>query len=233
MRPLKDKGSATDLSSDLVGHVFEDRYQIERQLGRGGIGVVYYATDTKLEGRPVAVKVLSEMMGLRQSQRRRFEREAKALAALNHPNVVSVIDYGVADNRPYLVMELLQGEPLSQVLADDGPLEWERTLKLMTQMLRGLCYVHERSIAHRDLKPGNLFVQTLPGMGEHVKLLDFGFAKFLDPSEEGGTLTRSGEVFGEPAHLADERAQALDVLVERLERVTAGLLLHGSCSDQP
>ena len=75
MRPLKDKGSATDLSSDLVGHVFEDRYQIERQLGRGGIGVVYYATDTKLEGRPVAVKVLSEMMGLRQSQRRRFERE--------------------------------------------------------------------------------------------------------------------------------------------------------------
>ena len=205
MRPLKDKGSATDLSSDLVGHVFEDRYQIERQLGRGGIGVVYYATDTKLEGRPVAVKVLSEMMGLRQSQRRRFEREAKALAALNHPNVVSVIDYGVADNRPYLVMELLQGEPLSQVLADDGPLEWERTLKLMTQMLRGLCYVHERSIAHRDLKPGNLFVQTLPGMGEHVKLLDFGFAKFLDPSEEGGTLTRSGEVFGTPGYMPPEQ----------------------------
>src|SRR5687767_1573990 len=87
-------GSAPDPTQVLLGHVFEGRYQIDRQIGQGGIGVVYAATDTKLKSRSVAVKVLSDKMGARKKQRRRFEREAKALAALSHPNIVSIIDYG-------------------------------------------------------------------------------------------------------------------------------------------
>jgi serine/threonine-protein kinase len=205
MRPLKDEGRTRDLSSRLLGHVFEGRYRIERQLGEGGIGVVFHATDTKLAGRPVAVKVLSEMMGMRKSQRLRFEREAKALAALSHPNVVSLVDYGVAESTPYLVMELLQGQPLSQLMYDEGPLEWERAVHLMNQVLAGLTYVHDRNIAHRDLKPGNLFVQSIAGMGECVKVLDFGFAKFLDPNDDGPSVTRSGEVFGTPGYMPPEQ----------------------------
>lgn len=205
MPPLKGTRKEPDVTSDLIGRVFEERYRIERQLGRGGIGVVYYALDQKLGDRPVAIKVLSEVMGMRKAQRQRFEREAKALAALNHPNVVSVIDFGVADETPYLVMELLRGEPLSQVLADDAPLPWERALHLMNQTLAGLCYVHERGIVHRDLKPGNLFVQRLPGMGERVKLLDFGLAKFLDPGDDAVTVTRSGDIFGTPGYMPPEQ----------------------------
>jgi serine/threonine protein kinase len=200
----KDSPGGTDRTRDLLGHVFESRYRIERHIGQGGIGVVYQAIDTKLAGRSVAVKVLSEKMGLRKKQRRRFEREARALAALSHPNIVSVIDYGVADHVPYLVMELLEGKPLSQVIAREAPLEPERALRLMNQVLAGLCYVHERNIVHRDLKPGNLFVQTLPGVGERVKLLDFGLAKFLDPGEDA-TLTASGEIFGTPGYMPPEQ----------------------------
>jgi tRNA A-37 threonylcarbamoyl transferase component Bud32 len=197
-------GSAPDPTQVLLGHVFEGRYQIDRQIGQGGIGVVYAATDTKLKSRTVAVKVLSDKMGARKKQRRRFEREAKALAALSHPNIVSIIDYGVADHTPYLVMELLDGKPLSRIIADEAPLEPERALRLMGQLLAGLAYAHDRSIVHRDLKPGNLFVQVLPGVGERVKLLDFGLAKFLDPADDS-TLTASGEIFGTPGYMPPEQ----------------------------
>jgi predicted Ser/Thr protein kinase len=209
MRPLTHKGpprgTLSEPTRDLVGHVFEGRYQVERKIGQGGIGVVYCAIDTKLAGRRVAVKVLSELMGMRKSQRRRFEREAKALAALNHPNIVSVTDYGVADETPYFVMELLEGRSLSELLAEEGPLDADRALHLMKQLLAGLSYVHERGIVHRDLKPGNVFVQELLGMGERIKLLDFGLAKILDPGDDASTLTRTGEVFGTPGYMPIEQ----------------------------
>jgi serine/threonine protein kinase len=215
MRAVKRKSASgipvQEQALELLGRTFEGRYKIDRQIGQGGIGVVYRAIDTKLGQRSVAVKVLSELMGLRRSQRKRFEREAKALAGLSHPNIVSVIDYGVADDTPYIVMELLEGQPLSQLIAKDAPLEPERALRLMQQMLAGLAFVHDRNIVHRDLKPGNLFVQTLSAKDERVKLLDFGLAKFMDPGPDASTVTASGEVFGTPGYTPPEQLLARGV----------------------
>ncbi len=209
--PKRTDDRTTEQPLDLVGQEFEGRYRIEAHVGQGGFGVVYRATDTKLS-RQVAVKVLCEAAGMRQSQRRRFEREAEALAVVSHPNVVGVLDFGVADDTPYLVMELLEGESLADLLTREAPLTPKRALHTMSQLLAGLRYVHERGVVHRDLKPGNVFMQSLPGGGEQVKLLDFGLAKFLGTADgendqivSAQTLTRSGEIFGTPGYMPAEQ----------------------------
>ncbi len=222
---------ASEPPSDLVGLEFDGRYRIEARIGQGGIGVVYRATDTKLS-RQVAVKVLLEAAGMRHSQRRRFEREAEALAAVSHPNVVAVLDYGVADGTPYLVMELLEGESLSELLAREAPLDPPRAMRSMSQLLAALRYVHERGVVHRDLKPGNIFMQSQAAAGEQVKLLDFGLAKFLG-AEDGEaenavaapTLTRSGEIFGTPGYMPAEQmlGKAVDA---RADVYSAAVILY-------
>lgn len=195
---------SAELSSEqLVGRDFGGRYRIQAEIGRGGIGVVYRANDDKL-GQPVALKVLRSE-AIAPAQRSRFEREAMALAALKHPNIVTILDCGVSDSLPYLVMELLEGQSLAQAFGP-RPFALERSERVMRELLAALSYVHERGLVHRDLKPGNVFLQRLPDGGEQVKLLDFGLAKFVD--DEAGdmtTLTRSGEVFGTPAYMPPEQ----------------------------
>jgi len=179
-------------------------YRIEAQIGQGGIGVVYRALDLELK-KPVALKVLREDV-VGPSQRPRFEREARALATLVHPNIVAILDCGVADSIPFLAMELLEGETLAQAIAA-GRFTPERARRVMHDMLSALAYVHGRGLVHRDLKPGNVFLERLPDGTERAKLLDFGLAKFMDPDADGGvnTLTRTGEVFGTPAYMPPEQ----------------------------
>src|SRR5262245_20621515 len=186
---------------DLVGRDFDGRYAIEAELGRGGIGVVYRADSRRL-GRKVAIKVLREDLAGR-AQRRRFEREAKALATLAHANVVAILDYGVSENMPYLVMELLEGMTLADAMRVNRPLAVARVRAIMRQLLAGLSYVHGSGLVHRDLKPGNVFLERARrGEEEQVKLLDFGMAKFLEPQPGIETsLTRTGDVFGTPAYM--------------------------------
>jgi eukaryotic-like serine/threonine-protein kinase len=186
-----------------VGREFGDRYRIEAEIGQGGSGIVYRAIDRKLE-RAVALKLLRrDAVG--PSQRPRFEREAKALAALTHPNIVAILDCGVSESVPYLVMELLEGESLAQALGS-GPFPLERAERVVRELFSALAYMHAREVVHRDLKPGTVFLQRLPGGSEQVKLLDFGLAKFLDREVHGGdTLTRSFEVFGTPAYMPPEQ----------------------------
>jgi serine/threonine-protein kinase len=203
-KPPADQRDAGSDPAPMIGREFVGRYLIEAEIGQGGIGVVHRAIDRKLD-RAVALKLLrGDAVG--PSQRPRFEREAKALAALSHPNVVAVLDSGVSDSTPYLVMELLEGRSLVEALGPQ-PLPREHAEAIVRQLLSALAYVHERGLVHRDLKPANVFLQRLPGGGEQVKLLDFGLAKFLD-RERGGdatTLTRSGEVFGTPAYMPPEQ----------------------------
>jgi serine/threonine protein kinase len=179
-------------------------YRIEAQIGQGGIGVVYRALDLELN-KQVALKLLREDV-VGPSQRPRFEREARALATLVHPNIVAILECGVSDSIPFLAMELLQGQTLAQAVSE-GRFTVERARKVTIDLLSALAYVHGRGLVHRDLKPGNVFLERMPDGTERAKLLDFGLAKFMDPDADGGvnTLTRTGEVFGTPAYMPPEQ----------------------------
>jgi serine/threonine-protein kinase len=158
----------------------------------------------------VAIKVLHQDTAAIGEWRRRFEREAQALSALAHPNVVPVTDSGIDDGIPYLVMELLQGKTLQELLKG-GPLPLWRALDIARQTLRGLGFAHGKGIVHRDLKPANVFLQELPDQDDHVRLLDFGMVKFIEKKSgskaTADTLTRVGAVFGTPAYRSPEQAK--------------------------
>jgi aminoglycoside phosphotransferase (APT) family kinase protein len=180
-------------------------YEIVSAIGSGGMGAVYRARDPRL-GRDVAIKVISPTAGPIDEMVARFEREARAVAALNHPNILALHDIGNEDGVIYAVMELLEGETLRQRLAS-GRLAAVKIIDYAIQILRGLAAAHERGIVHRDLKPENLFI-TRDG---HVKILDFGLAQH--ESAENGTFdnratkftTGRGVVVGTPAYMAPEQ----------------------------
>src|SRR5271167_4716811 len=152
-------------------------YEILVPLGAGGMGEVYRAKDMRL-GRDVALKILPESFASDADRLRRFEQEARAVAALNHPNILAVFDIGRhSDGSPFLVSELLEGESLRAVL-DRGALPQRKTIEYGVQIAHGLAAAHEKGIVHRDLKPENIFV-TKDG---RIKILDFGLAKLAQPS---------------------------------------------------
>lgn len=192
----------------MIGTELEGRYRIDAELGSGGVGSVYRATHLKL-GRAVAIKVLRPEYGASVELVQRFQREAQALAALSHPNVVTVTDYGVVGDTPYLVMELLEGETLSGRLRR-GALDPTDALEILRQLLGALAFVHDNGLVHRDVKPGNVFLQNVPGEKVHVRLLDFGLAKFLAPTGGGRPITRAGQIFGTPSYMAPEQVAGQD-----------------------
>jgi serine/threonine protein kinase len=197
----------------LLGRVLEGRYRIDAVLGKGGVGVVYRAEHTTL-GRPVAIKVLHEYFGDREDLRLRFEREAKVLSALAHPQVVAITDYGIAEGMPYLAMELLVGQTLAELLHERRVLHQDEALEISRGILRGLAFAHARGVLHRDLKPANVFLQRLPDDPHHVKLLDFGLAKIVEAEDDALdelTLTRQGTVLGTPAYMSPEQASGATV----------------------
>ena len=179
----------------LTGRTLCGRYRIEAVIGRGGMGAVYRACDERL-GRSVAVKVIGIVAHDEDDHARlqgRFLREAKAAAALHHPNVVSVYDFGTDAEvgLDFLVMELLQGEDLAVRLARTGPPPMHVSLAILRQAARGLAAGHRVGLVHRDVKPGNLFLETSDHPDEpHVRVLDFGIAQV---SGEEGTMTHLTE----------------------------------------
>jgi serine/threonine-protein kinase len=209
---------------ERIGRLLDGRYRIVALIGSGGIGAVYRAEHAALD-RSVAVKVLLEGFGEIPELKRRFVREAKALSALSHPHVVPVIDFGL-EPEAYLVMELLEGQTLEDLLRE-GPLPPARALRIARQILSGLAFAHGRGVAHRDLKPANVFLQALPDAQDHVRLLDFGLAKFLDDErgESDATLTKAGMVFGTPAYMAPEQATG-ERADARADVYSAGILLY-------
>src|SRR5262245_45061594 len=187
-------------------------YEILASLGAGGMGEVYRARDTRL-GREVALKVLPATFAGDTDRLRRFEQEARVIAALNHPNIMALYDIGThADVSPYLVSELLEGESLRQRL-EGGPLHARKAIEYGIQIAQGLSAAHEKGIAHRDLKPENLFI-TKDG---RVKILDFGLAKLPEAAAAAETvgpavLTQIGTVLGTVGYMSPEqvRGEAAD-----------------------
>ena len=194
-------------------------YQIVAPLGAGGMGEVYRAQDDRL-GRSVAIKVLPAEVSADPERRRRFEREARAIAAMNHPHICAVHDVGQQDAVDFLVMELLDGESLADRISR-GPLPFDEASPIALTVVETLAAVHERGLIHRDLKPANIFL-TRHG----VKLLDFGLARDVGPAETIDTrLTQRGLVMGTPRYLAPEqlRGQAVD---HRADIFAAGAVIY-------
>lgn len=171
----------------MIGKTFE-HYEIVGRLGSGGMGDVFRARDTRLN-RDVALKTLPKEFSSDTDRLRRFEQEAKTLATLNHPNILTVFDVGQYEGQPYLVGELLEGQTLREALSStaNAPLPARKATEYALQIAQGLAAAHGKGIIHRDLKPENIFV-TKDG---RVKILDFGLAKLSTVDAEAPTVVRS------------------------------------------
>jgi serine/threonine-protein kinase len=190
------------IEDSTIGRMLAGRYRVIRRLGEGGMGSVYEAEHVQL-GRRVAIKLLHEHHATSIDLRTRFEREARMLSQLRHPNVVTITDFGIDDGKPFLVMDLLSGRDLASLIKD-GRVAPERAIGIVRQILRGVAHAHARGLVHRDLKPHNVMVEVLEDGSDHVTVLDFGLAR--DTAGGSGTLTRSGIVVGTPAYMAPEQA---------------------------
>src|SRR3989304_1020222 len=189
-------------------------YEIVAPLGAGGMGEVYRARDTRLD-REVAVKVLPEQLARDPLALARFEREAKAVAALSHPNILAIYDVGSHNETAYVVTELLEGETLRQRLGR-AAISWRQAVEITVSIADGLSAAHAKGVIHRDLKPANLFITT----AGHVKILDFGLAR-MEPegrvapghaAESTPTLTlatRPGAILGTPNYMSPQQVRGL------------------------
>jgi serine/threonine protein kinase len=179
-------------------HQTLSKYRILEEIGRGGMGVVYKAHDTVLD-RPVAIKVLAPHLTWDQEFVQRFLREARTAARLEHTHIVMIYDVGQAQGYHFIAMKYLEGQPLSTLIRQEGPLHAERAVRILVQIAQALDYAHARGLIHRDVKPGNVIV----GPQDQATLTDFGVAR----SVEGTRLTQSGVTMGTPAYMAPEQVK--------------------------
>src|SRR5690242_4529572 len=187
----------------MVGEVIADRYELEELLDHGGMSTVYRGRDRLLE-RTVALKVLHAHFGDDAEYVERFRREARAVAQLSHPNIVTVIDRGSSDGHQFIVFEYVEGENLKQLVERSGPLSVDRTLELGIQIADALAFAHAHGLVHRDVKPQNVLIDS----AGDAKVTDFGIARSLDV-EEG--VTQTGTVLGTSNYLSPEQASGKPV----------------------
>jgi serine/threonine-protein kinase len=221
------------VTDPFIGRTLDGHYEVLRRLGAGSAGVVYQGRHVQLD-RQVAIKVLQTSAAAFPEWRRRFEREARALSALVHPNVVPITAFGIDGEVPYLVMELLQGKTLADVI-NEGSVTPARSLDIVRQTLRGLAAAHDQAIAHCDLKPANVFLQAQPDRADHVRLLDFGIAKLLEAVNSSGTpdnLSRAGLVVGTPSYMSPEQAKG-ERVDTRTDIYAAGAILFELLAGRP
>src|SRR5690349_1853840 len=202
-----------------VDTLLDGKFRVTREIGRGGMAAVYEAENIDI-GKRVAVKVLAAELVSSRTVTERFLREARAAAAIRSPYICDVYDVGTFEDRPFLVMELLEGESLYDRLSKVRRLDVKPTLVIALQVAKGLVKAHEANIVHRDLKPENIFLTTNED-GEVVsKIVDFGLAKFYEPTLEGGAsarLTKEGALFGTPAYMSPEQAKAQGEVDQRAD----------------
>ncbi len=211
--------------ADLLGHTIEGKYQLSSVLGRGGMGTVYEATH-RLTNRRVAVKVLLPEQADRPDAIARFHHEARVVSSIGHSNICEVIDFGrLADGRPFLVMERLEGETLGQLLDRKLRLELGEAVLIVRQSLQALEAAHAHGVIHRDMKPDNVFLIKHPGAPLVAKVLDFGVSKAMGDDRDV-ELTRTGMVMGTPYYMAPEQARGDRNLDGRVDVWAVGVLLY-------
>jgi eukaryotic-like serine/threonine-protein kinase len=210
--PNKPTAKVSEVSSDpLVGQTLGGKYAIVRMIGRGGVGLVYHARQTN-PGRDVVVKVLAPHWASDAEAMARFDREARRLSSLQHPNIVEMFDFGHEDDRAYLVMEYLAGELLSEHVARKKRLSLEEFVPIAAQILKGIGHAHSRELMVRDVKPANVMLCERKGRANFVKILDFGLAKLL----RGEQAITEEHVMGTVGYLAPEaiRGEPIDLRVD-------------------
>jgi eukaryotic-like serine/threonine-protein kinase len=210
----------------MLGKTIAGRFTILSRIGVGGMGTVYLAEQGSV-GRKIAIKILKSTLHRDADTVTRFHREAKATSLLQHPNTVTMFDFGqTKDGLLYLAMELLEGELLTALLEREGALAAPRALSIARQILGSLGEAHEQGIIHRDLKPDNIYLTRLSDQQEHVKVLDFGIAKVFHTEMRMDALeTQAGIVFGTPRYMSPEQAQSKP-LDGRSDLYTVGVLLY-------
>jgi eukaryotic-like serine/threonine-protein kinase len=200
----------------VVGEVVADRYELEELVGTGGMSSVFKARDRLLE-RPVALKILHDHYVTDADYVERFRREARAVAQLAHPNIVTVIDRGEQGGRQFIVFEYIDGENLKQVVTRQGALPVREAVDLALQIARALGYAHDRGIVHRDVKPQNVILNE----DGRAKVTDFGIARSLDVDG----VTQTGTVLGTSDYIAPEQAQG-QVVDEKTDVYSLGVVLY-------
>jgi eukaryotic-like serine/threonine-protein kinase len=201
----------------------DGRYRISRRLGAGGMGTVYLAERVKI-GRAVAIKFLHPSFAKQPDFVKRFEREAMAMSRVYHRHSVSIIDYGVHEESPYLVMEYVPGRSLARII-HDGALPPRRAVAIMQQVLSTLAYFHHRHVLHRDLKAENIMIAGDEDEDEYVKLLDFGMAKLLAGVGADISVSAKGIVVGTASAMSPEQIREMP-LDARTDLYSAGILLY-------
>lgn len=207
---------------ELLGRI--GRYDVERFIGAGGMGIVFKAYDTELH-RPVAIKVLAPHLAHSGGARQRFAREAQSAAAVVHENVVPIHNVDAAGKLPFLVMQFVSGESLQSRLDREGPLGTDEVLRIGTQIAKGLAAAHAQGLVHRDVKPGNVLLE------EHVDrvlISDFGLARAADDA----SVTRSGVIAGTPHYMSPEQARGAGIDT-RSDLFSLGSVLYFMCSGRP
>ena len=210
------------LSADTI---LQSRYRIIRLLGKGGMGAVYEATDTRIN-RTVAVKILSGAMFGNRDALRRFEREAQTAGRLQHPNIITVFDYGVLSTEgAFLVMELFRGESLRQILEREGKLDARTIVAWFGQVLDGVEAAHRQGIIHRDLKPDNILVAQSANGAARLCILDFGLARLNEQEFAAQSVTVPGTIMGTFGYMPPEQLRG-EQTDERSDLFAVGVMIY-------
>ena len=208
----------------MIGQLLAGRYELQDVAGSGGMSSVYRAHDTVLE-RTVAIKILHDHYSDDPEYVERFRREARALAQLNHPNIVTVIDRGEFEGRQFIVFEHVEGENLKKLIDREGQLPVDQALALVHQVARGLAFAHEHGVVHRDVKPHNVLIDA-DGV---AKVTDFGIARSLEPADG---LTETGTLLGTSEYVAPEQASGRRV-DERSDQYSLAVVLYELLTGTP
>jgi serine/threonine-protein kinase len=210
------------------GEVIAGRYRVMSLLGRGGGGVVYRAQQLGIL-RDVAIKILAPESQLHSAAARRFEREARLVSRLRHPNTVTLYEFDQTDDGLlYIVMEYIEGTSLKEVLQREGQISPARTIYVLRQLLKSLAEAHSLGIVHRDLKPGNLMLCHLHGEHDFVKVLDFGLVKHraVPVTADDLRLSQTGTIHGTPSYLAPEIARGDTAVDGRADLYAVGCVAY-------
>ena len=199
------------------------RYKVNGVLGKGAMGLVYDGHDAQLDRRVAIKTILTRNLDEKTAKHyeMRFRREVRAVARLNHPNIVQVYDFGTEGDLAYIVMEYIQGRELKDMLDAKEPLELGKIFKLMGELLGALDFAHEAGVIHRDVKPANVMIDTQG----HAKLADFGVARVTETEGDQGEATRAGAMVGTPSYMSPEQIQG-QTIDRRTDVFSAGILFY-------